>query len=139
MSNAIPTWNLVLSYPFRQPERVFFNPYNQNELWVTSFGNGMKMGNIIATGIPDFRTLGFDFNLYPNPAKDCINIRFQGTNFPKNLALTLINTVGERVLKVSLNNSTTSFQTIRLPAGIYFYQLKAGLDVLKSGKIIVTD
>lgn len=41
-----PTWTLVDSYPFRQPERVYFNPYNQNEMWVSSFGNGMKMGSL---------------------------------------------------------------------------------------------
>jgi hypothetical protein len=44
MNAAIPAWTLVDNYPFRQPERVFFNPYNSNEIWVSSFGNGMKMG-----------------------------------------------------------------------------------------------
>jgi photosystem II stability/assembly factor-like uncharacterized protein len=44
MNAATPTWTLVDNYPFRQPERVFFNPYNTNEIWVSSFGNGMKMG-----------------------------------------------------------------------------------------------
>lgn len=44
MNAATPTWSLVDNYPFRQPERVFFNPYNSNEIWVSSFGNGMKMG-----------------------------------------------------------------------------------------------
>jgi hypothetical protein len=39
-----PSWSLVNNYPFRQPERVFFNPFNANEIWVTSFGNGLKMG-----------------------------------------------------------------------------------------------
>ena len=42
--NAVtPTFSIVSSYPFQQPERVFFNPYNTSELWVSSFGNGMKM------------------------------------------------------------------------------------------------
>ncbi|OWY25089.1 hypothetical protein C7N43_17605 [Sphingobacteriales bacterium UPWRP_1] len=45
MNAVTPAWTLVSSYPFRQPERVYFNPYNQNEIWVTSFGNGMKVGN----------------------------------------------------------------------------------------------
>jgi hypothetical protein len=40
-----PVFTAVTSYPFRQPERVFFNPYNPNELWVTSFGNGLRVGN----------------------------------------------------------------------------------------------
>lgn len=44
MNAATPTWSLVNNYPFRQPERVFFNPFNANEIWVTSFGNGLKMG-----------------------------------------------------------------------------------------------
>ena len=44
MNAATPAWALVSSYSFRQPERVFFNPYNSNEIWISSFGNGMKMG-----------------------------------------------------------------------------------------------
>jgi hypothetical protein len=44
MNSATPTWSLVANYPFRQPERVFFNPFNANEIWVSSFGNGLKMG-----------------------------------------------------------------------------------------------
>jgi hypothetical protein len=41
---AAPTWALVESYSFRQPERVFFNPFKESEMWVSSFGNGMKVG-----------------------------------------------------------------------------------------------
>ncbi len=44
MNAATPTFTQVASYPFRQPERVFFNPFNANEIWVSSFGNGLKMG-----------------------------------------------------------------------------------------------
>ena len=44
MNAATPSWTLVSSYPFRQPERVFFNPFNINEVWVSSFGNGLKVG-----------------------------------------------------------------------------------------------
>ena len=36
------------TYPFRQPERIFFNPYNANEVWVTSFGYGLTVGNVTA-------------------------------------------------------------------------------------------
>ncbi|MFZ1528358.1 MAG: hypothetical protein WAT19_06395 [Ferruginibacter sp.] len=47
MNTAVPSWSLVNNYPFRQPERVFFNPFNNNEIWVTSFGNGLKMGTSV--------------------------------------------------------------------------------------------
>ncbi|MBC7887337.1 MAG: T9SS type A sorting domain-containing protein [Ferruginibacter sp.] len=51
MNAANPTWSLVNSYPFRQPERVFFNPFNINEVWVSSFGNGLKMG-LVSGALP---------------------------------------------------------------------------------------
>ncbi len=45
VNDVTPTFSLVSSYPFRQPERVYFNPYNASEIWVASFGNGMRVGN----------------------------------------------------------------------------------------------
>jgi hypothetical protein len=45
INSATPTLTQVTSYPFGQPERVFFNPYNSSEIWVTSFGNGMRVGS----------------------------------------------------------------------------------------------
>ncbi len=43
-----PDFELVDSYNFMHPLRVFFNPFNQNEVWVASFGNGLKVGNTAA-------------------------------------------------------------------------------------------
>ncbi len=42
--DAEPSFTPVDSYPFRQPLRVFFNPYDEHEVWVTSFGSGMRVG-----------------------------------------------------------------------------------------------
>jgi hypothetical protein len=49
---ANPTFEPVEEYPFRQPVRVFFNPY-ADETWVTSFGGGLrvKMGGSSACDI----------------------------------------------------------------------------------------
>jgi hypothetical protein len=44
-----PVFNMVSSYPFRHPERVFFNPYKPTELWCGSYGGGM-MSAIMNTG-----------------------------------------------------------------------------------------
>jgi hypothetical protein len=41
---ASPTFSPVMSYPFGSPERVFFNPSNQREVWISSFGNGLRVG-----------------------------------------------------------------------------------------------
>jgi hypothetical protein len=48
MQAATPTFTQVANYPFRQPERVFFNPYNASEVWVTSFGGGVSVGSTAA-------------------------------------------------------------------------------------------
>ncbi len=68
-----PSITQVINYPFRQPERVFFNPYNKNEIWVSSFGNGMKMGTLTVSGIPSF-TGENKVRLYPQPANATVNI-----------------------------------------------------------------
>jgi photosystem II stability/assembly factor-like uncharacterized protein len=44
---ATPTFTQLAGYPFRFPTRIFFNPCNTNEVWVTSFGNGMRLGRVI--------------------------------------------------------------------------------------------
>jgi photosystem II stability/assembly factor-like uncharacterized protein len=43
---AAPVFTQVGGYPFRFPSRVFLNPYDANEVWVTSFGNGMRLGRV---------------------------------------------------------------------------------------------
>ena len=44
ITSANPTFNLVGAYPFCHPVRVFFNPNKPGEVWVTSFGNGLRVG-----------------------------------------------------------------------------------------------
>lgn len=41
---ASPAFTAHKGYPFRFPSRVFLNPYDANEVWVTSFGNGLRLG-----------------------------------------------------------------------------------------------
>jgi photosystem II stability/assembly factor-like uncharacterized protein len=39
-----PRFFQVTSYPFKHPTRVFFNPHQLGEIWVTSFGGGLFVG-----------------------------------------------------------------------------------------------
>ena len=41
---ASPSFTAVTNYPFKHPTRVFFNPYDHNELWIASYGAGLMMG-----------------------------------------------------------------------------------------------
>ncbi|MBU1695143.1 MAG: glycoside hydrolase, partial [Verrucomicrobia bacterium] len=43
---ATPTFLQVTNYPFRHPVRMFLNPFDTNEMWITSFGNGLRVGRI---------------------------------------------------------------------------------------------
>ena len=66
ISATIPEWNLVESYPFRQPERVFFNPFKPAEMWVTSFGNGLKVAQI-STAVHETADFSPTLLVWPNP------------------------------------------------------------------------
>ena len=46
-NNSTPAFVNVASYKFRHPHRVFFNPFNSNEVWVTSFGGGLFVGTAL--------------------------------------------------------------------------------------------
>lgn len=45
LQSPAPTFQPVSSFPFRQPERVFFAPHDPCEIWVTTFGNGVYRGD----------------------------------------------------------------------------------------------
>jgi len=38
-----PDFHQVREYPFQQPMRVFWNPFDQHEVWTVSFGGGMHL------------------------------------------------------------------------------------------------
>jgi len=42
--SALPSFSQVQEYSFSTPERVFFNPFDPREVWVASFGNGLRVG-----------------------------------------------------------------------------------------------
>jgi photosystem II stability/assembly factor-like uncharacterized protein len=48
---ATPTFSRIDSYPFQHPERVFFNPYKTTEIWIASFGNGMRVGSTVPQSV----------------------------------------------------------------------------------------
>ena len=62
-----PTFTLLEQYYFLKPTRVFFNPYN-NEIWVTSFGNGLKKAIIDINSLKNINEL--NVKVSPNPAND---------------------------------------------------------------------
>ena len=52
LQKDMPTCKELTNYPFRQPERVFFNPFKPQEVWITSFGNGLRVGTAASPALP---------------------------------------------------------------------------------------
>ena len=124
MNASTPTWTLVNSYPFRQPERVYFNPYDQNEMWVSSFGNGLKKGLLASsTGLHDLSGENKFVSVYPNPFIDSFTLRIELPAGEKG-GIKIINLLGEELFSDEIKNGSGIYnKTIQadiLPAGIYF-------------------
>jgi hypothetical protein len=119
MNTTTPGWTLVESYPFRQPQRVFFNPYNQNEMWVTSFGNGMKVGLMNATAVNKVRFEKPDINIYPNPFDDVIY--FNVSNLNRHVGKINVYNMNGQLLH-SEQNTNNSIRTSSLPSGVYMLE-----------------
>ncbi|NUM31934.1 MAG: T9SS type A sorting domain-containing protein [Bacteroidetes bacterium] len=79
-TSPMPEFSLVSGYPFRHPVRVNFNPYKNSEIWVSSFGGGMMVGNNNG-GNNSFNKIKNLKNLkiYPNPAEYFIQLNMTGT------------------------------------------------------------
>jgi photosystem II stability/assembly factor-like uncharacterized protein len=58
---ATPTFDLVTSYRWWRPKRVFFNPNDENEIWVTSMGGGVWKGISSPAGTINYTPSTEDF------------------------------------------------------------------------------
>jgi hypothetical protein len=121
MNASTPTWQVVDSYPFRQPERVFFNPFNQHEMWVTSFGNGLKQGFNYPAGVNEIAGQKGLINVFPNPAIDKVTIVIQQTS--DNRTLSISNSQGQEIINQKVEGLKTEIPINTLLSGIYFVKL----------------
>jgi hypothetical protein len=115
-----PVWTLVDSYPFRQPERVYFNPFNTNEMWVSSFGNGMRVGNFTATATETPTFNASEIKVYPNPVEDVLHIDLKGQEG----LLQVYNATGDWVESKQISTRITVLSTEHWPKGIYFVKFR---------------
>lgn len=115
VNSGTPLFTQVGSYPFRQPERVFFNPNNPSEIWVTSFGNGMKTGSVSTNGIASFESAA-GLQLYPNPAGEWLQVSGYGVS-----GRIMIYDTGGRLLHTeNFNGSQATIGLSEFSPGLYF-------------------
>ena len=123
INSVTPTFSLVNSYPFRQPERVFFNPNNSSNVWVSSFGNGMKTGDI-ATGVDEMQNEKFDVEVFPNPASKEFRIKNSELRIKK---IEIYNLEGKEIgnWKLEIGKSEVAIDVSEIRNGIYFLKFDA--------------
>ena len=125
ISAANPVFTQVWNYDYRQPERVFFNPFNAAEMWVSSFGNGMRVGSSGAVGTAE--AVETTLNLTPNPAKDVITFTAD-TPGP----LYIYDLSGRQIRMFALQNGQNTLQLSGLEPGMYLVRLNE-----KTGKLAI--
>ncbi|MFT6148615.1 MAG: hypothetical protein ACJAUH_001301 [Saprospiraceae bacterium] len=76
--------------------------------------------------------------VYPNPASDRITINTDEALLEKNdIALYLINSLGQVLSVSSINSAQTTVSVQHLPSGVYFYRVVSNQEIIKSDKLIV--
>ena len=114
---SIPIFNPVNSYVYHHPERIFFNPYN-NEIWATSFGNGIRKGiEKIQTAVFQYDDKSISISLYPNPAQDQLSL----TNLRSEINYRIFDLYGHHLISGFTVNHSLSISMI--PPGLYFLQI----------------
>ena len=137
---AAPTFSLVKSYPFQQPERVFFNPYVSGEVWVSSFGNGMKAGNVnIVTGVLEFKHAGTSLNVFPNPSTGLVELTLEDQGLIGSGNLKVFDLNGKLLIDkpVVLNSGPISLNFSNLENGIYLIRLWTGDVEVRNQKLVI--
>lgn len=120
-----PVFERVESYSFQHPMRIFFNPFNSDEIWITSFGNGMKVGNIAIVNSDTDLDMQRDYlNLYPNPTNGFFKMQGDFTN----CSIQIISPDGTLYQDLSDQNSPIEIDLSSLPNGLYFVKVLDGLN-----------
>lgn len=140
-ASSSPSYTQVSSYPFRHPMRVFYNPYKYSEVWVTSFGNGIKVGGGSGPfGIPEVsQTNNQKITVSPNPSSDFITVSIEPYSPLSHYTYSLYDLTGKEVsigilakqTVISLNGSTNH-------TGFYFLKVYNGTTGIAVKKIVKT-
>jgi len=73
--------------------------------------------------------------MYPNPFRETLNIRIDNSQ-SVSYTLRITNALGVEVVRQILTQEETTIEVGQLASGMYFYQLSAGNQLLKTGKLI---
>lgn len=96
---------------------------------------GFNQGNLSITDISDNLLADFNMSVYPNPAKDIVNLKTTGGN-PGQLKAEIYDFSGSKVFSSETFYGNTQINIERLPASEYILRVFDRQNVIKSFRII---
>ena len=122
---STPSITQVASYDFGVPERVFYNPFDKNKIWIVSFGHGIQWGDITSTGIIFNGLAEIEITIFPNPFRDNTTINFAPNGNDK-YTLEIYNSIGTLVRKeTDISGDTFTLNSGGLDKGMYLLKFIA--------------
>ncbi len=127
--DAFPVFTQLTAYPFRRPTRVFFNPHDPTQVWVSSEGNGMRLGLVpqiltVDERTPDTRDLRL---ASPNPVRSPAVLEYTLPN-AAHVSLVVSDVTGRTVAVLAqgerpAGTHRATWQPDRAAPGLYFVHL----------------
>ncbi|MBI3136148.1 MAG: T9SS type A sorting domain-containing protein [Bacteroidetes bacterium] len=119
-TTSTPTFMQLDEYPFQHPMRVFFDPFNGQQIWVTSFGNGIKLGSTEPNTGGMKETQPASFTVFPNPSSGTITLTAETALS----AVAIFDLADRLIFSQNLQSQTaTQINLQNIPAGIYFIRI----------------
>jgi photosystem II stability/assembly factor-like uncharacterized protein len=119
-----PVFTQLQQYPFENPSRIYFNPYNANDIWVSSFGNGLEMGSLsVNTGITQTTNNQSALRVYPNPFSESTNVDLSGLK-GGGCTIDIYDMMGQLVKEITnVNESSYTLSRDNMPEGVYMLKV----------------
>ena len=121
--------NSIIDYSFTDDD--ISNQTSYYRLKQIDFNGEYSYSNTIATSCSSN-----NFNVYPNPASDIINIDFDNNETNQTYSAIIYNSLGQVIKKINLNQSFNSVDVRNLEKGFYQLQVLSDNQLLTSKKII---
>lgn len=115
LNTGSPTFSNLEEYPFQHPTRVFFNTYNEHDIWTTTFGNGLRLGvdGSVSNGLSEY--VEQTIRVYPNPADNELTIVSKSAIE----SWKLVDLSGKVILEGKANSVQVTIGTQGVKAGSY--------------------
>ena len=88
-----------------------------------SIGSIIKVSDYIITSVPEMNTV--DFQVYPNPATDILNLRLEQPLSSEAVVYQLLDLQGRLLASGELTNNQHSIRLSHLPDGMYIVNVRS--------------